>query len=45
MGRTGCSLCPVAGTLAYMASRGTQEGVFSKFKNGQPLTGVSGSIL
>ena len=38
VGRTSCPLCPVAGVLAYMASRGSQEGAFFKFKNGQPLT-------
>lgn len=34
VGKTGCALCPVAGTLAYMA----EAGPFFKFKNGQPLT-------
>ena len=38
VGRTGCQLCPVAATLAYMASRGSQEGAFFQFKTGQPLT-------
>ena len=38
VGRTGCLLCPVAATLAYMASRGSQEGAFFQFKTGQPLT-------
>ena len=38
MGRTGCQLCHVAATLAYMASWGSQEGDFFQFKTGQPLT-------
>ena len=38
VGRTGCTLCPVAGTLAYMAVRGTQAGSFFRFRDGTPLT-------
>ena len=38
LGKTGCSLCPVASTLAYMAVRGDQPGQFFKFKDGQGLT-------
>ena len=30
--RTGCQICPVAATLAYMASGGSQEGAFFQFK-------------
>lgn len=38
LGKTGGVLCPVAATVAYMVNRGTQEGQFFKFKDGQPLT-------
>jgi hypothetical protein len=38
MGKTGCSLCPVAAGLAYMARRGTQLGPFFKFQDNKPLT-------
>ena len=37
LGRTGCSLCPVAATLAYMLARGDQPGQFFRFKNGELL--------
>ena len=38
VGKTGCRLCPVASVMAYMIVRGSEEGPFFKFKNGQPLT-------
>ena len=38
VGRTGCSICPVAAVLSYMATRGNKEGAFFHFHNGQPLT-------
>ena len=38
LGRTGCSLCPVAATLAYMSARGDQPGQFFRFKNREALT-------
>ena len=38
VGKTNCSLNPVAGVLAYMAVRGKQEGPFFKFGDGRPLT-------
>ena len=38
LGRTGCTLCPVAATVAYMVMRGDCPGQFFRFKNGQPLT-------
>lgn len=38
VGRTGCSLCPVAAVLAYMAIRGSQMGPFLKFVDDKPLT-------
>ena len=31
-------LCPVAAVLSFMASRGSGEGPFFRFSNGQPLT-------
>ena len=36
--KTGCTLCPIAGVLAYMAVRGSDKGPFFKFGNGQALT-------
>ena len=38
VGRTRCPVCPVAAILAYMASRGTNDGPFFKFQDGRPLT-------
>ncbi len=38
IGRTVCSLCPVAAVLSYMCSRGTSPGPFFTFKDGRPLT-------
>lgn len=38
LGRTGCTLCPVAASLAYMAVRGDQPGQFFRFRSGQALT-------
>ena len=38
VGRTGCTLCPVAAVLGYIAARGNVEGPFFRFKNGNPLT-------
>ena len=38
VGKTGCTLCPVAAVLAYMVLRGADQGQFFKFKDGQPLT-------
>lgn len=38
IGRTGDMLCPVAAVLSFMASRGSGEGPFFRFSNGQPLT-------
>ena len=34
VGKTGCPLCPIAATTAYMAIRGPQEGPFFRFQNG-----------
>ena len=31
-------LCPVAAVLSFIASRGSGEGPFFRFSNGQPLT-------
>lgn len=38
VGKTGCPLCPVAGMLAYMAVRGSGDGVLFHFQDGQALT-------
>ena len=38
VGRTGGSLCPVSGVLAYMAIRGQLDGPFFQFRDGSPLT-------
>ena len=38
VGRTNGDICPVAAVLAYMAARGSLEGPFFCFANGQPLT-------
>lgn len=38
IGKTGCTLCPIAAVTAYMVARGNQPGQFFKFKDGQPLT-------
>ena len=38
VGRTGCSLCPIAAVSAYMISRGDRQGPFFIFRNNQPLT-------
>ena len=38
VGKTGCSICPVAAVLSYMATRGDKEGAIFQFHNGQPLT-------
>ena len=38
VGKTGDSLCPVAGVLAYMAVCGLAKGPFFQFHDGQPLT-------
>lgn len=38
VGRTDDDLCPVAGTLAYLAVRGTSEGPLFLCKDGKPLT-------
>ena len=35
--KTGCSLCPVSGVLAYMAVRKDQVSLFFKFKGNKPL--------
>ena len=33
LGRTGCTLCPVAAVLGYIAATGTAEGPFFRLKN------------
>ena len=38
MGKTGCTLCPVAAILAYMVQRGSRPGQFFLFKDGEPMT-------
>ena len=38
VGRTNTSICPVAAILAYIVSRGTNEGPFFRLSNGNPLT-------
>ena len=38
VGRTNTSICPVAAILAYIVSRGTNEGLFFWLSNGNPLT-------
>ena len=38
IGKTGCLLCPVAATLAYMAIRGSHPGPFFQFGDKKPLT-------
>ncbi len=38
LGKTGGTLCPVAGVMAYMVIRGNGEGPFFVFKDGSPLT-------
>lgn len=38
VGRTRCSMCPVAAVLAYMVTRGAGPGPLFKFSNGKPLT-------
>ncbi len=38
IGKTVCSLCPVAAVLSYMCSRGASPGPFFTFKDGRPLT-------
>ena len=38
VGRTGCSLCPVAAVSRYMVSRGGEGGPFFLFTDGTPLT-------
>lgn len=38
VGKTGCTLCPVAAVLAYMTVRGDSQGPFFKLSNGQPLS-------
>ena len=39
VGKTGCSLCPVAAVMNYMAARGTSEGPFFQLKSGSPYKG------
>ena len=38
MGKTGCSLCPVAAVLGYTAARGGRQGPFFITASGRPLT-------
>ena len=38
VGRTNCTLCPVAAVLGYIPASGTEEGPFFRFKSGSPLT-------
>ena len=38
VGRTNCSLCPVAAVLSYMAARGSKLGPLFLFSDGKPLT-------
>lgn len=38
VGETGNDICPVAAAASYMVARGSKEGPFFMFKNGQPLT-------
>ena len=38
VGRTGCTLCPVAAVLEYMVARGNEAGPFFRLANGRPLT-------
>lgn len=38
VGRTNCSLCPVAAALSYITKRGSDPGPLFKFINGRPLT-------
>jgi hypothetical protein len=38
LGKTGCTLCLVAATAAYMAIRGDQPRQFFRFRNGEALT-------
>ncbi len=38
LGKTGGTLCPVAGVMAYMVIRGNGDGPFFVFKDGSPLT-------
>ena len=38
VGKTECPICPVAGVLAYMVTRGNQAGPFFRFQDRKPLT-------
>lgn len=38
VGKTSNRLCPVAAMLAYLASRGSEEGILFKFQDGRLLT-------
>ena len=38
VGRTGNEICPVAAVLAFMAKRGSKEGLLFKFEDGRMLT-------
>ena len=38
MGKVTGPLCPISATTSYMVSRGSSNGPFFKFQNGQPLT-------
>lgn len=38
VGRTNCTLCPVAAVLAYMIRRGPRPGPLFEFRDGRPLT-------
>ena len=38
VGRTGNDICPVAAVLAFMAKRGSKEGLLFKFEDGRMLT-------
>jgi len=38
IGKTGCTLCPIQATVAYMAVRGSSEGPYFRLSCGHPLT-------
>ena len=38
IGKTGCPLCPIKATLAYMAVRGSDDGPYFRLSSGQPPT-------
>jgi len=38
IGKTGCALCPIQATIAYMAVRGSSEGPYFRLSCGHPLT-------